>query len=124
MQLDLHIIGEQSISVTFRTEEWKQIEEFRRYDVSTFGRFRSRGTGKTFVPYRSENGYARINLTKDGKLHNCLAHRVVAKTFLLNPDNLPYVDHIDGDRMNCRVENLRWASYSQNAKNNKSARKR
>ena len=45
-----------------------------------------------------------------------LVHRVVAETFIPNPDNLPEVDHIDGDKSNNCVENLRWVTRSQNMK--------
>lgn len=46
-----------------------------------------------------------------------LAHRLVAETFIPNPDNLPEVDHIDGNKQNNNQKNLRWVSHKDNMKN-------
>jgi hypothetical protein len=57
-------------------------------------------------------GYKRIGL---GRNKSFYIHRLVATCFLPNPDNLPQVDHIDGDRTNNTVTNLRWVSAKTNA---------
>lgn len=60
------------------------------------------------------NGYLYVNLIKDGKdSHNHWIHRLVARTFIPNPDNKPSVNHIDGDKYNNVVDNLEWATYSE-----------
>lgn len=123
MQLELTVFGDEAVKLTLETERWVQMEEFPKFDISTFGRFRNRARGSIMVPYKGENGYGKINLNRNGKGFVMLAHRMVAKSFLPNPDSRPYVDHVDGDRMNCRLANLRWATPSENARNNKSRRR-
>lgn len=56
------------------------------------------------------NGYEFVCLRKDGVNHNCLKHRLVAEAFIKNPDNLPVVNHIDGNIHNNSVENLEWCT--------------
>lgn len=60
------------------------------------------------------NGYIQLNLSKDGIKEFKLAHRIIAETFIPNPDALPNVDHIDEDKTNNKVSNLRWCSHQQN----------
>lgn len=57
-------------------------------------------------------GYLRVSLGRNKFFY---LHRLVATCFLPNPENLPQVDHIDGDRMNNAVSNLRWVSAKQNS---------
>lgn len=64
-----------------------------------------------------KSGYIRYSLQANGKRIRKLGHRLVAETFLENPNNLPQVDHINGDKTNNSVENLRWVSQSDNIKN-------
>lgn len=64
-------------------------------------------------------GYLQINL--NGR--NYLVHRLVAQTFIPNPENKPQVDHINGVKTDCRVENLRWATAHENNSNPNTAYK-
>ena len=59
-------------------------------------------------------GYKTVTLTKDGKTKTCYVHRIVAKAFIENPDNLPMVNHKDEDKTNNFVENLEWCTASYN----------
>tara|TARA_Y100001973_G_scaffold106393_1_gene184050 strand:+ start:2245 stop:2817 length:573 start_codon:yes stop_codon:yes gene_type:complete len=61
--------------------------------------------------------YNAVPLRCDGKRKLCRLNRIVAKAFIPNPDNLPCVDHIDGNRRNDDVRNLRWVSHSTNSRN-------
>lgn len=61
--------------------------------------------------------YPTVNLRWDGKQKNKAKHRLMAEAWIPNPDNLPVVDHINGDRLDYRIENLRWVSYQENRKN-------
>ena len=89
------------------------------YKVSNFGRILSlnyRNTGKPelMTPGKDTNGYSIVNLYKNGEYKTCLVHRLVAQTFLPNPDNLPQVNHIDENKKNNRVDNLEWKSPKGN----------
>lgn len=67
-----------------------------------------------FYPSKSVNNIGYIQLGINGKV--TLLHRLVAEAYLENPQNLRDVDHIDGDKTNNNIENLRWCSHSDNMK--------
>lgn len=105
-------------------EEWKtavydgEIYE-GLYKVSNLGRILSlnyRNTGKAdlMTPVEMPNGYLKVELWKNGKYKTCLIHRLVAETFLENPENLPEVNHKDEDKTNNRVDNIEWKSHRGN----------
>lgn len=58
----------------------------------------------------------RVYLAKDGRKHPRLVHRLVAEAFILNPDELPFINHIDGNPANNHVKNLEWCDAQGNAK--------
>ena len=60
------------------------------------------------------NGYKVYTLSKNNTKQDFYAHRLVAEYFIPNPDNLPVVNHKDGNKLNNDVSNLEWVSYSQN----------
>jgi len=60
------------------------------------------------------HGYMRVTLAKGQLLKVEQTHRLVAKAFIPNPNNLPFVNHIDGDKANNRVENLEWCTRQEN----------
>ena len=62
------------------------------------------------------NGYEFVCLRKNSVNHNCLKHRLVAEAFIPNHNNLPEVNHIDGNKRNNCVENLEWCTRSENLK--------
>ena len=67
-------------------------------------------------PRKGKNGYTQyyIRDKNTGKRKDYKASRLVAQAFILNPDNLPVVNHIDGDKTNNDVKNLEWCTYSYN----------
>lgn len=64
--------------------------------------------------YIDKYGYRRVLLYVDGKRTKFFAHRLVALTYIPNPDNLPQVNHKDGNKLNNNVENLEWCSAKEN----------
>ena len=74
---------------------------------------------KEVKPYIN-NGYCKVNLSKDDKQVIIRFHRLLAVQFIPNPDNLPEIDHINGIKVDNRLENLRWVNHIQNSNNRKS----
>ena len=66
----------------------------------------------------SINGRGYIQVHLNGKTY--LKHKLISEQFIPNPDNLPCIDHINHDRSDYRLINLRWISYSENSKNRSS----
>lgn len=99
-------------------EIWKDIADYiGLYQVSNRGRVKSlprNGTSKyekILTPHKDSNGYYNVSLSKSGKRKVAYVHRLVAETFLPNPDNLPDVYHIDGDPANNDITNLYWCTH-------------
>ena len=87
------------------------------YRVYTTGDVYSVKRGKFLKTGNNAYGYPQVNLCKEGKQLTRTVHRLVALAFIPNPEGLPCVDHIDNNRENNDVKNLRWASYATNARN-------
>ena len=98
-------------------EQWKTIEGYENYEVSTLGNVRNLKTGRILSPGDNRRGYYFINLRKDGKTMPRTIHRLVADAFIPNPANKTCVDHQDRNRMNNVVSNLRWVTHSENGMN-------
>lgn len=97
--------------------------ETTRWSINENGDVRNDETGK-FLKGTILHTYRYINFRWNRKQKNKAVHRLVAETFLPNPDNLPCVHHIDGNRMNNRLENLKWVMEAENSHETKSHRKR
>ena len=98
-------------------EEWRPIEGFEDYAVSSLGRVKrvtgGRGArvGKILKPFTTEDGYFRVELGK--QKHS--VHRLVAQAFIPNPLNLPQVNHKKGkEKWNNTVSNLEWITDEAN----------
>lgn len=86
------------------------------YDVSTLGRIKNNKTNHIIKPDKEEKGYCRLSIKIDGKKKHYAIHRLVAIAFIPNPENKPQVDHIDCDKTNNCVSNLRWCTNKENAR--------
>jgi len=108
------------------SEIWKTYPEFDFIQGSNLGRVRtvdriiSNGKGTyvrkgRFLKQRDNGrGYMRSAFTVGGKTKSRYVHRIIAKTFLSNPDNLPEVNHRDNNPLNNNVSNLEWCSHEYN----------
>lgn len=110
------------------TEQWKDITGYEgRYQISELGQVKSLArwvdhsiNGKQFWPerimkQRLNRGYLVVNLGKNSKKFTAKVHRLVAEAFIENPDNLPEVNHLDGNKANPAKTNLEWSTGSGNS---------
>lgn len=108
-------------------EEWKPIKGYEGYyAASTLGRICSIdriivGKTKTYVikgkilkPKLSKKGYLEVSLTKDKKLKSFRVHRIIAETFIPNPNNYPIINHINENKVDNNVDNLEWCTNKYN----------
>lgn len=84
------------------------------YMVTKTGKIWSNYTNKFLKLTTDKDGYSIFSLCKQGTRKMGKVHRVVAQTFIDNPDNKPQVNHIDGDKTNNQVNNLEWCTCSEN----------
>ena len=116
-------------------EIWKPVVGYEGlYEVSNLGKVKAikwhRGEEeKEMKPYTTYKGYLRLRLTKNGKGKQFQIHRLVAEAFIPNPENKPYIDHINTDRtdntvwlnedgsINYEKTNLRWVTNKENCNN-------
>ncbi|MFL2104164.1 NUMOD4 motif-containing HNH endonuclease [Mycobacteroides abscessus] len=100
-------------------EVWRPVEGYKAYEVSSFGRVRSKGfimnngafrKGIILKPYPDPKGYLKVDIHRNIKK----VHRLVAQAFIENSMNKPQVNHKDGDKSNNHIDNLEWMTNSEN----------
>lgn len=103
-------------------EVWKDIDGFPGYQVSDLGRVRSywnharnmEREPHIVIGTKDKDGYPRVHLHRNVRSVNIFVHRLVAKTFITNPENKQQVNHINGVKDDNRVENLEWCTTNEN----------
>ena len=96
-------------------EIWKDVSKWESlYQVSNFGRVKSKRTNKILKPFLVRNGYHTVSLCNNGYQQNVLVHRLVCIAFIGDQDRLDCVNHKDGVKTNNHVSNLEWSTYTQN----------
>ena len=101
----------------FFNECWRSTDGYINYQVSNLGRVRNATTGRILKPGKDKDGYEKVVLRKDNCSKTHKVHRLVARECLENPESKPCVDHIDHDKANNQMTNLRWATLSENQGN-------
>ena len=98
-----------------------EVQDYHNYLIYEDGSIYSKkrlGTKGGFLKSVTHNGgYLRVGLWKDGKYKYFSVHRLVALHYIPNPHNYEQVDHIDRDRQNNSIDNLRWVNHSMNQQN-------
>lgn len=94
---------------------WKKIDRNPNYSINEKGEIRNDQTNHIKTPYiNKRNRYLVVDLCQNNKSVKVPIHRLLAEAFIPNPENKATVDHIDGNRQNNAISNLRWATYSEN----------
>lgn len=105
----------------YENEIWKPIEGYPKYEVSNYGRVASLDymhTGKWHIMKGTKNpdGYLMVKIFDiNGKPKRISIHRLVALTFIPNPNNYPCVNHKDEVKTNNHVDNLEWCTVKYNS---------
>lgn len=87
----------------------------RIYEIDDCGVIKNKTTGKILKPIKKMNGYSAVTLYKKGtKPRQMLVHRLIAIHYIQNPDNKKEINHKDGNKLNSNIDNLEWATSSEN----------
>lgn len=95
--------------------EWREIPGTEgQYKISTEGKVMTAKSGRILKPAIDQCGYERVCLFKADRDRRFKVHRLVAETYIPNPDNKPQVNHKDGNKRNNSISNLEWVTSAQN----------
>jgi hypothetical protein len=94
----------------------KQIKGFENYLINKDGEIFSKFTKTKITSHKDKNGYYRIRLVNEHGRKSVFIHRLLAMTFIPNPENKPCVNHIDCNKSNNDLSNLEWVTQQENIK--------
>jgi hypothetical protein len=94
-----------------------EINGYENYLIYPDGKVWSKASKRYLSPSHNDGGYLYVVLYKDGIPKTHKIHRLLAEHYIPNPDNKPCVDHINRDKKDNSIENLRWATDSENGQN-------
>lgn len=96
-------------------EVWRDLKFYEdKYEISNFGNIRNKRTKQLKKSTLKDNGYLIYSFWINGRTKQEYAHRLVALTFIPNPNNLPQVNHKDENKSNNHVDNLEWCDCAYN----------
>ena len=98
------------------------IKGYENYVIYEDGRVYSRKTKMYLYSGTGKEGYHYVRLNKNGKGKKFYIHRLIAEYYIPNPDNKSHIDHIDGNKLNNNINNLRWVTNGENMNAFKSKR--
>ena len=99
-------------------EEWRPCIGFEKYLISSQGRVMNKTSGRILKPYNDKRGYDRVDLQNaNSEQKHMKTHRLIAMAFIPNPEDKDFVDHIDRNRSNNNIDNLRWVTNIENCQN-------
>jgi len=93
-----------------------EIVGYENYLIYEDGKVQNKKT-KRYLSTCDNNGYLQVGLYQNGRHKNYKIHRLIAEHYIPNPDNKRFLDHINRDRKDNRIENLRWVDKSENGLN-------
>lgn len=98
-------------------ENWKSVPGYEElYLVSDLGRIMSLYTGDILKPSKDQFGYCRFSASKHKRQKTLRTHRLVGELFIPNPNNLPQLNHKNGNKEDNSKDNLEWVTDSANKK--------
>jgi hypothetical protein len=92
-------------------------ELFGNYELNQSGVMRNAKTKHELDGYIDDKGYVRFTLSQDGKTKQIRKHKAIGELWIYNEFDKDLIDHIDGNRQNNTIDNLRWSTQSENSQN-------
>jgi len=97
--------------------EFVKINDYPNYSINILGEVRNDKTLRILKKNIDTDGYYQIGICKNNIQKTFKIHRLIAIHFIPNPENKPVIDHIDNNKLNNSIENLRWCSHQDNMRN-------